>query len=64
MTENSREIKKLLKKEKRRRRGNLQGCGCILIVASIVLGISIVGLPISGPLFLIGLVILVIGFLV
>jgi len=55
------EIKKELQKQVRNRRGNLQGCGCLLIILSIILAISLIGAPLAGLVFFLGLIILIVG---
>jgi len=55
--------KKQARKIKITKRGNAQGCGCLLILLSIILGLTIVGLPFALVIGFIGLVILIVGFL-
>lgn len=50
------------KSERNKKRSNLQGAGCLLIVLSIILGLTLVGLPFAVLLGGVGLVVLVIGF--
>jgi hypothetical protein len=54
--------KKKAKKERRHRRGNIQGVGCILIILAIILGVTVLGAPFAIALGIIGLVILIVGF--
>lgn len=52
------------KKEKRERdikRGNVQGAGCLLMVISIILGLTVIGIPFAVVLFFIGGIILLVG---
>jgi hypothetical protein len=53
-----------LEKQRRDRRANTQGCGCLLMLLAI--GISILyptlGLLIGGTLLLVGLIVLIVGF--
>lgn len=49
------------KKERRKKRGNVQGAGCLLIILAIILGITVVGAPFAIFLGIIGLVVMVIG---
>lgn len=58
------EIRKEVKKQSRTRRGNTQGCGCLLILASIALAFTLVGLPFAGIVFLVGLIVLIVGFFI
>ena len=55
--------KKQAKKSKISKRGNTQGCGCLLILVAIALGFTVVGLPFAGVIGIIGLIILIIGLL-
>jgi len=47
------------KKEKREKRGNNQGCGCILMLVALV--VAFIFPPLGGILFVIGLVMLIVG---
>ena len=53
--------KKETKKERRKKRGNVQGAGCLLIILSIILGLTVLGIPFAVFLGIVGLVVLVIG---
>lgn len=50
------------KSERRKKRGNVQGAGCLIIVLALILGLTVVGLPFAIILGGAGLVVLVIGF--
>lgn len=52
------------KKEKRKKRGNVQGAGCLMIVLAVILGVTVVGLPFAVILCIAGLAVLVYGFFV
>ena len=52
------------KKERRNRRGNVQGAGCLLIILAIILGFTVIGAPFAGVLGIIGLVVLIIGLFI
>lgn len=54
--------KKAKRKERNRRRGNAQGCGCLLIVIGFFLGVTLIGAPFGGLLVMIGIIILIVGF--
>ena len=54
--------KKKAKKERRHRRGNIQGAGCILIILAIILGVTVIGVPFAIALGIIGLAVLIVGF--
>jgi predicted RNA-binding Zn-ribbon protein involved in translation (DUF1610 family) len=55
------ELIRYFKKERRRRRGNTQGCGCLVVILSILLFIIF---PLAGIILIIfGLILLIIGFL-
>lgn len=56
--------KKQAKKERRKRRGNVQGAGCLLIILAILLGFTIIGAPFGMFLGVLGLVILIIGLFI
>ena len=47
------------KEERRKKRGNNQGCGCMLMLGAIVVGIMFP--PLGGLIFVIGLVMLIVG---
>jgi hypothetical protein len=51
------------KEQRSSKRSNRQGCGCLLIVLAVVLGLSLIGAPLAGLIFIIGVVVLVVGFL-
>ena len=50
-----------LRSQRRQRRGNLQGCGCLLICAGILCGLTFFLAPIAGLLILVGLIVLIVG---
>lgn len=54
--------KKQSKKERRNKRGNIQGAGCLLIILAFILGITVVGAPFAIFIGIVGLVVLIIGF--
>jgi uncharacterized membrane protein YvbJ len=56
--------KKEAKKERRNRRGNVQGAGCLVIILAIILGLTVIGAPFAIFLGIIGLVVLIIGFFI
>ena len=56
--------KKQAKKERRKRRGNVQGAGCLLIILAIVLGLTVVGIPFAIFIGIVGLVVLIIGLFI
>lgn len=56
--------KKQAKKERTHRRGNVQGAGCLLIIISILLGLTVIGIPFAGFLGVVGLAVLIVGFFV
>lgn len=58
------EVIKYLKRARRSRRGNTQGCGCLLFFIGLVItGASLgIGSPIGVPLMIIGIVVLIVGF--
>ena len=49
------------KKERRKRRGNVQGAGCLLIILAIILGLTVIGIPFAVFLGIVGLTVIVIG---
>jgi len=49
------------KKERNKRRSNVQGAGCLLILLSLILGFTVIGLPFAGILGTVGLIIVIIG---
>ncbi|WP_043807453.1 zinc ribbon domain-containing protein [Desulfatibacillum aliphaticivorans] len=56
--------KKAQKKARVAKRGNTQGVGCLLILLSVVLGLTVVGAPVAALLFIVGFVILIAGLLI
>ncbi|MCD4654266.1 hypothetical protein K8T06_10075 [bacterium] len=59
LPQKEKELITYLKNQKRTKRGNYQGCGCLLILLSIPLFFVP---PIAGIVFIVGLIILIIGF--
>ena len=50
------------RRDKYNKKVKLEGCGCVLIVFGIALGLTLIGIPFGAPLVLIGLIILIVGF--
>lgn len=57
----TREAIEFLQLQQRERSGNLKGCGCLLIVASILLFFT--G-PIAGVIFIVGLIVFIAGLVI
>jgi ferric-dicitrate binding protein FerR (iron transport regulator) len=54
-------IEQALEKQRRSRRGNTQGCGCLLILAGLLLCFLIP--PLGGLSLLIGIIVLIVGLI-
>jgi uncharacterized membrane protein YvbJ len=52
------------KKERRKKRGNVQGAGCLIIILALILGFTVIGAPFAVFLGIIGLVILIVGLFI
>lgn len=48
--------------EKEKTGSKAKGCGCLLMIIGVLLGITVIGGPLGGLLFVIGLVVLIVGF--
>lgn len=57
----TKEVKKELRRQQSNRRGNLQGCGCILIVLGLLGVVLVLPIPFAVPLIFLGAVILIVG---
>ena len=51
------------KKKKIKSRSNIQAVGCLTIVISVILGLTIIGIPFAVFLGIVGVIILIIGFI-
>jgi len=56
--------KKEAKKDRGKRRSNVQGAGCLIIILALILGLTIIGAPFAIFLGIIGLVILIVGLFI
>lgn len=52
-----------VKKDRVKRRSNVQGAGCLTIIVAIVLGMTFIGAPFAVPVGIVGAIILVLGLL-
>jgi len=52
------------KKERRKRRGNVQGAGCLIMISALILGFTVIGVPLAIFLGIIGLVTLIVGLFI
>ncbi len=56
--------KKADKKASVAKRANTQGMGCLMIILSIALGLTVIGAPLASLIFVVGLIVLLIGLVV
>ena len=56
--------KKETKKERTRKKGNVQGAGCLIMILALILGFTVIGAPFAIILGIIGLVILIVGLFI
>jgi predicted RNA-binding Zn-ribbon protein involved in translation (DUF1610 family) len=49
------------KRERSKRRGNVQGAGCLMMILALVLGFTVIGAPFAVIFGLIGLAVLIVG---
>jgi len=55
--------KRFRKKQKVKSRSNIQGLGCLTIIFAVVLGVTVIGMPLAAPIGVIGFIILIAGLL-
>ena len=53
--------KKETKKERIKKKGNVQGAGCLIMILALILGFTVLGIPFAIIFGIIGLVILIVG---